>query len=478
MADNIFKRAVNNIVTRLGMAIASNIDPDVIAALSKNRKYYEGIQTRPLKTKAGQADDNLITNFIGLAVDRSNSLLFGGGVRFSVPSGDSAEEQQWLDNVWKANKKNIFLHRMGLDGETWGTYYVKLIPDAIEYNGEAYPRLVLLDPTLMSIDTEKMDIERVERYTWEMKDSENDRVIREVTRRTNEGEEIKNEDGVIEPAPTDTWVIETFVADGRSTSFRLIKSVLWLYPFPPIIHGQNLPSLHSVYGADGIGGGIQTQDKFNFVRSNALKIMRYHGHPKTWGRGIPSGEKTEKVAWGADEIIKIPGENGMLANLEMNSDLGAHRTLAQDLRQEIFDMARVVDTSTVKDKVGQLTNFGIRMLYSDALSKNATRRALYGDMLTELNRRMLTMYEYPPENSVIWGDDLPADEKENAALILNDLNAGLISKETAASERGYLWNTKDDGNIGEKDKIASEKAADTANSTDALARLLAGTTTP
>jgi hypothetical protein len=457
------------------IAFALTTSTERITEMRKRREYYEGVQKKPLKLKPGQADDNLISNFTALAVDRANAMLFGGGVQFKLPGGDDSPEAEYIDSIWKANKKNILLNRWGQDGEIYGTGYIKIIPDALEYSDAIYPRLQVINPALMEIFCDPMDMDRVLGYIFEVKIDDSS-AFREVTRRTKEGELLPDPSGdeSAEPIESD-WVVEQFESKGRSAKWELIKSTPWPYPFPPIVHHHNLPSIHGVYGTSGIAGLLDTQDKYNQVVSNELKIIRYHAHPKTWGRGLPANAAMEKISWGGDEMIKISDPQGAIANLEMNSDLGSTRNLAQTLRQTIFDLARVVDIASIVDKAGQLTNFGLRVLYSDALSKNSVRRALYGDALQEINRRMLILNDMDGNNEIVWGADLPSDEADDAKLIREDLAAGLVSKETASQMRGYTWNTSADGvEIGEEDRIAEEQANTGQTQNTALANFFAG----
>lgn len=442
--------------------VASYLDEDYVETLKTNKKYYRGEQKRPLKTKPGQADDNLITNFIGLAVDRSNAMLFGGELEFVFPETASggetelSERAQYLNAVWTANKKDKFLLLLANDGEMFGTYYAKIVPDGISRDGLQTHRLVILDPTLMAINVDPMDSEKVLQYVFEVKIEGEDKVVREITRRARADDYIMP-DGEPMPEEPKRWIVETWVSQGLSARFVLIDKVDWPYEFPPILHGQNLPGVHSVYGVPGIESGIDPQDKFNFTLSNILKIIRYHAHPKTWGAGI-SGS-LDKMSWGADEMIKITDPQGKIANLEMNSDMATSRETAKDLRQIIFDTSRTVDISSMGDKLGQLTNFGLRLLYSDALGKNSVRRLLYGEFLDELNRRLLIIGGQVGENAIPpklqWGPELPSDEKQDAELVLADLVAGIVSKQTAAKKRGYEW----DGDNGEAARIAKEQAA-------------------
>lgn len=439
-----------NIFTQVGdwMAkqIASYLDTSYADAMRTRREYYEGKQKQPLKVKIGQADDNLTTNLVRLAVDRSTSMLFGGGMEF-VYTDPESNGAVFLKETWDANKKNLFLHRLAVDGEIYGTAYIKIVPDGLTVNGRTFHRLVLVDPYLMAIECDPMDVERVTRYVFEVKIG--DTVYREVTRRAVRDDYALGPGG--EPPDEAQWVVEYYESNGFNAVFRLTDKQNWPYEFPPILHIQNLPSIHSPYGVSGIEGCDDVQDKYNFVVSNILKIIRYHAHPKTWGAGINSA--SEKLSWGADELIKFSSPNARLANLEMQSDLASSISVAHDLRQALFDLARVVDISTLADKAGQLTDLGIKVLWSDPVSKNSTRRLLYGDGLTEINRRLLALQGIDePVPDIHWGADVPTDEAQDAKLILDDLAAGIVSKETASTLRGHTW----EGEDGEREKIFAE----------------------
>ena len=314
------------------------------------------------------------------------------------------------------------------------------VPDGLAepYTGVMYPRLVLLDPKLMTIEVDPLDKSEVEKYIMQFKiivDGK-ERLFKEVTRHSMPDDfDLQGE----EETP-DTWVVETWEF---INTWTLINSVQFPYDFPPIIHWKNLPSIHSVYGMSDIEQVINAQDKYNFVVSNNLKINRYHAHPKTWGAGVT---KTEKSSWGADEMILISSPDGKINNLEMSSDLGASRSISQDLRQSIFDLARQVDISSITDKIGQLTNLGLRLLYSDALAKTESKRELYGEAFAEINRRLLLMAgAQPVKCEVVWGEALPVNMSEEMELDKSALEAGIVDKQTVAEKwakrYGQDWET-------------------------------------
>lgn len=398
--------------------------------------YYAGDHPSQLKVKAGQDNDNVTLNFLGLAVDRSISMLVGDNVEFAYPEGSEAMEE-YIDQVWDANKRGITLHEMSLDGAVFGTPFVKIVPDGVRdpYTEATFPRLVTLDPKLMTVDTSPFDKSLVLQYVMQFKVSQNgkERMYREVTRRSSD-DDFEGEDG------RDTWVIETFEF---TNGWSLINKQEWAYDFPPIIHWKNLPSIHSVYGMSDIEQVINIQDKYNFVQSNNLKINRYHAHPKTWAAGLT---KTDKSSWGADEMILASSPDAKINNLEMSSDLASSRNIASDMRQGLFDVARQVDISNVSDKLGQLTNFGLRLLYSDALSKTQTKRQLYGDAFTEINRRLLVLAGVVPVPCEIrWGDALPMNIIEELEIDEKALSMGIVDEQTVSEKYvkryGVDWET-------------------------------------
>jgi hypothetical protein len=139
-------------------------------------------------------------------------------------------------------------------------------------------------------------------------------------------------------------------------------------------------------------------------------------------------------------------------NVEMQSDLASSMGYMLAMRQALFDITRTVDISSMNDKLGALTNFGLRVLYQDALAKNESKKQLYGDALLELNRRILLLANMTPEEGHIeWPEPLPVNTQEEIAGLTFDLQNGLVSNETVSEKRGYIW-------ASENEKIQNEKS--------------------
>lgn len=430
---NYFQNIVNNFGAWLAGQIAPHINDRLGAGYNVLSHYYSGDHRPQLKRKEGAADDNITQNFIGLAVDRSVSRLFRGGVQFNLPEGADAQ-QEYIDRVWDLNKKEILLYQVGLHGAVYGTPYMKIVPDGIldPYTDELYPRLIALDPEITRLKTNPMDMAEIESYVIEYMFIRDDKEVRyrEVTRHSKV-EDYKFDEGE-EATERDTWIVEEFEQVGGG-QWQLVRREEFPYNFPPILHFKNLPSLKSPYGDSDIDDAINLQDKSNFIASNTGKIIKFHAHPEVIGTGF-SAANMESVDSAVGTFRAITNENAKVFTLEMESDLGSSLKFGEGLRQSIFDISREVDISSMKDNVGALTNFGLHVLYTDALDKNDTKRQLYGDAIKELNRRLLVMNGWEKLESdpgkITWGSPIVENVMEELQADGIALDKGIIDLET------------------------------------------------
>ena len=407
--------------------------------LATRRDYRRGIHKTPIKS----VDDAIIVNFIGLQVDRSVANLFGKEPQFDLPGEADAPAQVYIDEVWRANRKQHLLKQLATYGAESGMCYVKILPDAaVSKSGAFVPRLVVLDPAIVAIDTLPEDIETIVRYTITYT------ITDPITGKPKAIKQVIEHD-----AETGYWNITDYESI-NGAKWQDTNQQMWEWDFAPIVSWQNLPEVGSVYGRPDITADlIDLQDKINFVSSNTAKIIRYHAYPKTWARGF---QNSTKIQWGVDDMVTTSDPNAMIQNLEMQSDLSSSLSFIRYLRQAMFDISRSVDIDSLADKLGSLTNFGLRVLYQDALSKLDEKRGLYGEGLIEINHRLLSLAGAPDTDGgeVVWPDVMPENEAEIAQAIRTDLELGLVSKQTAAGIRGYAWED-------EEARIADEaKASD------------------
>lgn len=436
----------------------SSMPPEQREALERYarlRDYSRGQQKRQIFTKPMQADDNLVVNLMGLVIERSISMLFGQGITFDLPGEGESEQDKYLAALWKRNRQGIWLHKTGQLGATYGTCYAKLLPEPAA-GGRPLVRFVALIPWTMRIETEPHDMDTVTKYVQEYTLGDGDRAVRHRFETERLVEYAVNEAGAIYPTTTVAAWQETHYIASRQTNGRFVQDGEvkdWPWPFAPIVHWQNLPEAETPTGASDIGDVLELQDRYNLIESNISKIIRYHAHPKTWMRGVGTGSTQ---SWGPDEMVTVQGEQAMVANLEMQSDLDSSRSFGLDLRQAIFDVARSIDTQSLADKLGALTNFGLRVLFLDALAKNHTKRELYGEGLCELNKRALLLAGFSEDEAdpgtVSWPDPLPSDDSEEIGAMQAEIDGDIASRETWQIKRGY------DPEV-EGERVAAEKQA-------------------
>jgi len=393
--------------------------------IERNRAYAAGRQKHTLIVSPGKTDDNVIINIIGLIVDRWVSWLFGKDIEFDLPGDDTSKEQEHIDSVWDANHKSILLHKVGVNGSIAGTAFVKIVQ-----NGVDLPKLVAVDPAFVTMDTSPEDIDEVIRYTISY--SIGDKSVKEVS---------ENVDG--------KWTVKKITREGNKQ--EVTEDVDWEWTdFAPVVHCQNLPSVSSAYGVPDITEPIiELQNAINLNASNIQKANRLHAAPQLWGNKLGS---IKEIVSGTDKIIDV-GE-GTLNSVQMQEMVGSSNFL-QWLVKELMATTRTVDLDSIADKLGNLTNFGLRVMYEDTLTKLETKRALYGEMLCELNRRLLIMggFADPDPGTIHWQDVIPQNLVEIAAYHQTLINGGLESKETAAMGLGIDW-------AKEQEKIANDKTSE------------------
>lgn len=224
----------------------------------------------------------------------------------------------------------------------------------------------------------------------------------------------------------------------------------WPYQVAPIIDWPNIIDPRGYYGRSDLAEAIKLNDALNFNLSNINRIIKHYASPKTVGIGFKPGEVIPTEVGG---MVAINKDRNLvdIYNLEMTSDLGSSMMLANKLIQGLWQSGGMVDPGVVQDKVGQLTNFGLRVLFSDAIKRIEGKRLIYGEAYDNINKVVLTLrgIQDPPKTTVIWPDILPEDENYVSQVLLAEWQNKLISTETYRTTRGY-----DDQ--GETEKISQE----------------------
>lgn len=384
---------------------------------------YYGAFPKPLKALKGRdgttvaVDDNVIINYARVIVDKGVSFLFGQDVGFELDETEHTPAEEWLDSCWVANRKATLLQKLALNGGVCGHCFVKIVPST------PYPRLVILDPATVTPVWEPDDIEKVLRYRIQYP------AVDPKTGKPIVIRQLIELDGAV-------WQITDQVSRADSTRWVTTAEATWPYPWPPIADCQNLPAPNEYWGISDLEDDVlQLNGAINFVLSNLARILRFHAHPKTWGKGFTA----QQLSIAVDETIVLPSPDAELRNLEMLNDLSSSITLYERLREALHEISRIPEVATGKlENAGQLSGVALAILYQPLLEKTESKRSTYGDLLVELNRRLLALGGFGADNITVlhWPELLPGDVLQERQAALLDHQLG-VSASTLLQQLGY-----------------------------------------
>lgn len=443
-----------------------------IKKIQKARKYYEGDHDKPLKVDPMGDDDNIILNLAGQTIDKTTDFI--GVPTFSTSAKDDDATEEILAEMVKAVDLPFLMPDLLTSGQIAGHAFVRIIlPEEGEVSRDNLPTLAPLAPEYVTVfwDMGLYGMKRGAlwyRLEWE---------FGRITRRQDivpldliqDNKNFLNEIASVASTPRGTvedthWVILEYEkgrqdANGYSArDFELIAADFWAYPFPPIIDGKNRRKPHDYYGESDLRD-LDLNDAVNFVVSNTAKIIKHHAHPKT----ILTGDDGSSLSGTkVDGLWAVPNELAQFKNLEMQSDLDSSMRLLDILRSSWFTQARVVDMTTQKEKVGQMTNFSVRMLFNDMIEMAGDKQLNYGRILETAFERMLFMLQIDADVLAHWADPLPTNRLEVVQTAEAEQSMG-VSKETTFKDLGRDYEA-------ELEKVAQESANEAMMGADRLLR--------
>lgn len=412
--------------------------------IARRWAYYDGDHLKPLKVPAGKRDDNVILNLCGRAIDKTTEFI-GAPTRFEIDGGaeiepgvngqlaeQTAPDQLTLDSIWKRCKE--WTPEVLTSGQISGHVFTR-----IHENEDAEWTYSLLDPRTMTVfwNAGIMRTPLFYRMEWTIGKqafrqdtvpvwlTQNDRVNPWVL-----GDQRR--DGSTSPRP-EGWLIIEYEQNQRKDWVEITRDT-WEFPFAPIVDWANWRRPHSYYGVSSLTNpGLN--DSINFVASNTARIIKYHAHPKTIGVGV---DPEKIIPTPVDGFYSVP-EGADVKNLEMQSDLASSMNMLNLLKGEFFASQRVIDIATVQDKLGQITNFGVRMMFSDMLSMTDEMRKRYGGYgLAETLRRLLWVQgvELTERPKPTWDDPLPVNRLELLQAAKIEKEIGTASTQTLQKDLG------------------------------------------
>jgi hypothetical protein len=445
-------------VQQLATAPTPRADLERKQEMARAWKAYRGAFENPLKVKDGQPNDNVLSNRCAPIVDKGVSFLFGQVLKVEATTETTTPDtavQACVDGIWGDDDDRMTQFvKAATNGGVCGQAFIKIIP---MQGGMKYPRVVIMDPMLVRMVTAPDDCSVVNAFIIEYP-LEGDFEKRQIIARTDP-------DGLAAVAGgfdlNDTWTITNYLRRGISGSWYPDTSNPpedWPYPFPPIFTCQNLPNPNEAWGTPDLTPDLIGQNKvLNFIQSNTSRIIKFHGHPKTWAKGIGKAQ----MSIGVDEIIVLQSETASLQNLEMHSDLKSSMEFAQVIRDDMDEQSRVPAVALGRLESlpkGNISGVALQMLFQPLIEKTILKQRLYGRLIREVTRACLVLAkkisieafeDYPID--LHFANLLPVDDLQ-AAQAAQILQAIGVSNATVLAELGYNADDEAEKSQGEDAK--------------------------
>jgi hypothetical protein len=407
--------------------------------MKKAWRAYLGELPPPLR-RDGKTNDNVVVNPAAAIVNIGVHFLFGEGLTWAGDF-DNKTPPQWyttLTRCWKANKQPTFLLNLGISGGINGHCFVRFVPNSAGYRNE-YTRLVVLDPCNVDVKWNADDYEDVREFviTSQVPDGRGNKVTRV--------ERIKKADDGL------TWTMQKFERRDVSNFFRKATEVevpvgpllVWNYPWPPIVHCQNLPLPNTFWGMSDLEPQvISIIVAQQTAMSNLNKIIRIHAAPKTVLTGMTSDLASE-IDVSPDGMISFPDPDANLKVLEMISNLDSSLKFVDKIEDNLDRMTQVpkIAYGEGDSATAQLSGVSASVFYGPLIQKTEAKWSTYGDMLLDISIKLLILdgaETADAEDSlrIEWPVPIPGSKFLERQTLAQDLALG-ASQDTILAKLGY-----------------------------------------
>lgn len=381
--------------------------------IEQHWKYYKGEYPKSLKPKTLpnglQIDDSISLNLLAKVVNKGNNFLFGKGLTWQLSETKKTVQEQVLEDIWgNQETQTAFLSELGIGGGVSGDWFVQIVSEDNNIS------LKSLDSRKTFVTTDPKDVEKEIAFDlrWE-----EDVPYRLLHKKLND----------------EQWDFATERWEKRKW-ITVIPTQVWPFNWPFIVHGKNLPNPYSYHGLSDIADP-SINLAINQVSSNINRIVRIFAHPVIWGTGF--GANSLDVD--SSKVITTTNESAKLAALELARDLSGSQDYLKFLRTMLSEISNVPESDPDRLAIGAQSGFALEVLFNDLILKTGIKRSFYGKGLIELNRRLLELAGFGPDNQtkLYWPNPLPIDKSQEKESDQFELEAELVSRRTVSTKRGY-----------------------------------------
>jgi hypothetical protein len=418
----------------------TDADKARIAIIQAAWKAYHGQLDEPLTKMNGQPNDNVMSNRCQPPVDRGADFLFGKPVEIMIERGGNETMQAFLDKTWgKTEARLPLLQKFSKSGGVAGQAFLRVMP---EKNNTF--RLIVVDPSTISVQTAAQDCETVELYCIEYSTTEKinnkDATVyyrEEIVRIDPDND---GDDGDPFADVDATWEIRHWKRIGDRGNWAEIGGMIkWEYNFPPLFSNQNLDEPHSFWGMSDITPDyIGMNTALNLIMSIINRTNKLYGQPILFATGV--AESVFDIQPG--RIIGLPTDQSKIMAVNFTSDLTNALAFAESIRMSMDEQSAIsAAMSTGKTMPRALSGITMELLFMPIIQKTEKKRCLYGKTIIDVSKALLVLAGYiqhvdEVDITLTWQAMLPNDDLQSAQTAMAKKSVG-VSTETLLSELGY-----------------------------------------
>lgn len=413
-------------------AIRELADAEFMARFEKvgvARGYYDGRFPKPLTDDK----DNVVLNLCRQVIEETAAFLAPDmpSIELDGVTDKDNPDEVLVNETWANSGGARLINNMAVSGGIAGHVFARVVWDGstariVNLSAQHVIRWWLASDHTITMGYELRWSSGKTEYRTDVIRVENMWVVRDMNRVLPDDK--KKSGGVVVEQTPGAWM-------------DLVESP-WEYPIAPIVDWAHLPSVGGAYGENEIPHADMNLH-INKVASDIKSILRYHAYPTTVGTGFTAKDVQETRI---DGFLTIPSTDAKVYNVEMESDLVSSMNMLQTLRDSFFNQARVVVVKGGLDTFRGMTNLGIRAAFMPMIAKTAQLRRNYTDGIVAITRLVLMLTGKTSAEDgdklpvkVVWGDALPTDEREELAVIQQQMMMGVMSKRTAATRLGLNY---------------------------------------
>lgn len=392
--------------------------------------YYDGEAPKPLRTigpdkKPLPHDDNVRVNFAELIVNTGVGYLFGDKLDISLDGEDErSPDEQWLDTVLPMRQRMLDFQKLAINGGVTGhTFSRLLLPDPA--NGFPEPRVIVLDPGIVTATWDPRDIDRVLRYKIRFEGDDPD------SGKPRQYETLIERDGA-------GWHITDLEGGVDDRALDVTAEAPWPFPFAPIVHSQNIPKPNEFWGEPDLDDDIlDLITKIDGMWSNINKVLRLYTKPPTFAKGLQPSDLATLNA-NPDGINLLPGTESSIETLNPQLQIDQALAAKSQLTAALHELVMLPEIATGKlDDVGQLSSLAMTVLFAPLVQITRWKRLTYGLHVEQIVRRLLVLSGRAEVEPILgWSPIIPTDPKTQAETAQIDADLG-ASKRTLLEQRGY-----------------------------------------